>query len=83
MTDLWEYLLHVAPVVVVMGIGLAELWKKNNKLIDKIHERDLLNLTTLEQILAALQKLEEKGDFHFDELRKHISERISTLRQDI
>ena len=83
MTELGEYLLHVAPVVFVMGVGIMELWKKNNKLIDKIHDRDLLNLSTLEQILAALQKLEEKGDFHFDELRKHISERIDILRKDI
>ena len=81
--NIWAYLLNVAPVVLVMGIGLLELWKKNNALIEKIHARDLENLRTLEQMLAALKQLEQKGEHHFDELRKHISERVDALKSSL
>jgi hypothetical protein len=81
--DIWPYLIQVAPVVAVMGIACAALWRRNNQLIEKIHARDLANLKTLEQMLAALQNLEKKGDHHFDELRRHISERIDILRQTL
>ena len=77
------YLMNVAPVVVVMGLAVWELWKKNNILTDKIHERDLANLVTLEQMLAALKQLEAKSDLHFNELRSHITERIATLKKDV
>jgi pantothenate synthetase len=80
--DIWQYLLQVAPVVLVMGYASLALWTRNNTLIDKIHERDLANLRTLEQMLAALQNLERKGDHHFDELRKHITERIDAIKKN-
>jgi ABC-type nickel/cobalt efflux system permease component RcnA len=82
-TNIWAYLMNVAPVVVVMGLAVYELWRQNKTLIEKIHERDLANLRTLEQMLAALRQIEQKGDHHFDELRKHISERVSALKADL
>jgi len=86
MTDdfnIWIYLVQVAPVVLVMGIACYELWRRNNQLIDKIHERDMQNLATLEKILSSLQKLEAQGSHHFEELRKHITERVNVLRKEV
>jgi len=82
-TNIWAYLMNVAPVVVVMSLAVYELWKKNNVLIDKIHERDLQNLKTLEQMLAALKQIEAKGDHHFDELKKHVSERVQEIKSQL
>jgi ABC-type nickel/cobalt efflux system permease component RcnA len=81
--NIWAYLIQVAPVVLVMGIACWELWRRNNLLIDKIHERDIQNLMTLEKILMALGKIEQQGVHHFDELKKHISERVDVLRKNI
>ena len=81
--DIWLYLAQVAPVVVVMGLAVVALWKRNNVLIEKIHTRDLQNLKTLESILHALLKLEEKGDSNFTDLRQHISDRIQEVLREI
>jgi predicted PurR-regulated permease PerM len=81
--DILSYLIHVAPVVFVMGVALIVLWKKNDSLIEKIHERDLQNLKTLEEMLRALRQIEQKGDLHFDQLKTHISERIQSLREQL
>jgi tRNA A37 threonylcarbamoyladenosine synthetase subunit TsaC/SUA5/YrdC len=81
MTDITEYLMNVAPVVLVMGVGCAALWKRNNALIDRIHERDMANLKTLTLILSSLEQIETAGKYHFDETRKHISDRIDELKK--
>ena len=81
--NIWVYLVQVAPVAVVMGIAVVALWTRNNSLIEKIHTRDLQNLKTLESILAALLKLEEKGDTNFNSLKDHITERIKVLSDEI
>ena len=81
--NIWVYLVQVAPVAVVMGIAVVALWHRNNVLIEKIHTRDLQNLKTLESILAALLKLEEKGDTNFNALKEHITERIGMFRDEI
>ena len=77
--ELWA----IGPVAGVLAVGVVALWLRNNCLNDKIHERDLANLKTLEQILAALDSLEKQGGHHFDELRRHITERVSALQEDI
>lgn len=81
--NILTYLINVAPVVFVMGVAIAALWKKHNSLIDKIHERDVENLKTLEQMLNALRNIETKGEFHFNEIKNHVTERISFLRNQI
>jgi ABC-type nickel/cobalt efflux system permease component RcnA len=80
--NVWHYLVNVAPVVLVMGIGIWQLWARNTTLTDKMHERDLANLKTLEQMLVALRHLDQQGQTHFHELRQHITDRIKDLRKE-
>lgn len=81
--DLLHYLINVAPVVVVMSVAIFELWRRNNTLIDKIHERDLSNLKTLEQMLMALKHLDEKGSTHFKDLKEHVTDQIALLKRGV
>jgi hypothetical protein len=78
--EILAYLFKVAPIVLVMGVACSALWARNNTLVDKIHERDLANLKTLEQIIHVLNNLEAKGDKNHGELKAHITERVSELR---
>jgi hypothetical protein len=81
-SNIAQYLLVVAPVAGVLGIACWALWNHNQKLTDKIYDRDMANLKTLEQMLNALMNLEKQGNHNFDQLRAHISHEISTLKKD-
>jgi hypothetical protein len=81
-TNMLEYLIIVAPVAAVLGVACWSLWGHNQKLTEKIYERDMANLATLEKMLAALVNLERQGNHNFDELRNHISREISSLKRD-
>jgi len=80
--DFLTYLFQIAPALAVMGWANVVQWKRNGSLTDKIHERDIENLKTLEQMLSALKNLEQKGDYHFEQLRAHISERVENLKKN-
>ena len=81
--NIWVYLLNVAPVVLVMGIGIYNLWNANQMLIQQIHKRDLANLETLQSMSTALSKLDHDAGKHFAELKEHISDRVSILSTEI
>jgi len=75
-----EYLVNVAPVALVLGFVAWELWRHNRELVERGHARDLENLRTLEQMLAALKQLETRGETNHAALKAHISERVDSLR---
>lgn len=81
--DVVEYLVQVAPVVVVMGVAIKALWKKNNELIEDIKQSDQDNLKTLEHLSSAITKLSEDGNRQFKDLKEHITERTSTISSQI
>lgn len=78
--NVWLYLAQVAPVVLVMGIAIAALWHKNDKLIDDMKRKDEANLLTLQNIAVALENIQGDSKEHVKELKAHVDDRISTLR---
>ena len=82
-SNIFEYLMVVAPAVTVMGIACYALWTHNQKLTEKIYDRDIANLLILEKVLSALQNIEKQGNHNFEELRKHVSGEILALSKDL
>lgn len=79
--NVWVYLAQVAPVVLVMAIAVSSLWAKNNELIDKMHEKDKANLSTLQNISKILGDVKLDGSNHTAQIKDHIDDRIATLEK--
>lgn len=81
--NIWIYLAQVGPVALVMGIAVVTLWRKNEQLIADMKRKDEANLLTLENIRIALGDVKGAGIDHTDQLKKHIDDRIDTLKEII
>lgn len=79
--NVWIYLIQVAPVILVMGIAIQALWSRNNQLIDKMHEKDKDNLSTLQNISKILGDVKIDVSNHTTQIKDHIDDRIETLKQ--
>lgn len=59
MYSLIEYLMNVAPIVVVMGVIIIVLWKQYNETVQYARKMDKENLDTLKDLSAVLEKVLE------------------------
>lgn len=73
-----------------MGYGLYFLVKKNNelenknqKLVDKMYDRDMENIRSLELISKTIEKIESNGAVDTREIKEHITEQTKNIRDDI
>lgn len=81
--NIWDFLMQVAPVVVVMGIAVYALWAKNNQLTEDIKQSDKENLKTLNHLSNAITKLSDDGNRQFIDLKEHISNRTQSISEQI
>lgn len=79
--NVWTTLAQLGVAFLLLGIAVAALWNKNNKLIDSIKERDEANLATLLNIGNSLDKLQGDGRDQTKELKDHVDDRITTLKE--
>ena len=77
------YFIQIAPVVVVMGVVIRALWIENKRLNGEINKRDKDNLKTLEEISNVLNQVKQDGLVHLKQLKSHIDERISSIKDVI
>lgn len=81
--NIWDFLIQVAPVVLVMGIAVKALWTKNAQLTEDLKQSDKENLKTLNHLSNAITKLSDDGNRQFNDLKEHITERVGTISEQI
>jgi hypothetical protein len=88
--ELIRTLYDIAPVLGVLAFTIATLsgvviflYWKNDKLIEKMHGKDLKNLETLQALSAVLKEVKFNGSEHTQQLKTHIDDRINTLKEII
>lgn len=88
--ELFYKLADTAVTLAVMAFGLYFLVKKNTQLetknqnlVDKMYERDMENIRSLELISKTIEKIESNGAVDTREIKEHISEQTKNIRDDI
>jgi hypothetical protein len=88
--SIWGRLADTAITFGVMSIGVWMLWQKNTELekrnvelVEKGHTKDLENIKTLELIARTIERLESNGNVNTESVKRHISERITEVREDL
>lgn len=88
--NIWTRLADNALTLLIMGIAVYALWKKNSELeernkelIDNAYEKDVKNIITLENIGKSIDKIYLEHGTNFKEIKEHISERTSELKEEL
>jgi hypothetical protein len=86
----WGKLADIAITFGVMSLVCYVLWhrnmeleRKNVELIEKSHQKDLENIRTLEMIAKTIEKLEHNDNVNTESVKRHISERINEIREEL